>query len=854
GDAINLAARMEQTAAPGTVQIAYDTYKLVKPLFEFEELGAIEVEGKEEPVLAYRVLGRKVAAGRVRGIEGLHAELVGREVEMQTLRRVVGDLKQGVGRIVCVLGEAGLGKSRLISEAHQYFDQLPGMESNWYETNSLSYETHHAYGLFQRLIRDVAGIGYDDAPRMIQKKLATVAECLPQERYPRAIQLLETLFGLDGDHGDTPLEGETFKDELLEAMYEWWRVRFSERPTVVVFDDMHWGDPASIDLLQELLPLTAEIGLVLICAFRAERRAPAWQIKTIADEEYHHRYTEISLPPLSHSESNELVNRLLAIADIPDGLRTSILEKSDGNPFFIEEVVRTLIENDVVVAEDRIVDGVSQRFWVATSDGSDFSIPDSLQSLLASRMDRLEEATRATLQLASVIGRNFYLRVLQAVDDHSPELDKHVSTLLRLDMIRESARVPEVEYAFRNPLAQEAVYRTILLKRRREFHRRVGEALEELYPDRLERLYGLLAHHFTLAEEPEKAIKYCRLASRKALAVYAYDEADQNLRAALELIEPGAKTEVHLAVLEELGDVCRLVRDFTRAISFYQQALEVWEALEDRDGIAAVRLHRKIVEIATDTKWSVDAETYEQVSEIGQASHASLQESLRSLEEEPPHPETVRLLVVLSVDAWRVQTPPDWEAAQRLAQAAVDMAEQLDDSILLSRALGALANVLDGRSMLREHLAITQRRLEISQGESFADMREKIDALRGNGVALMYVGEYAQALPYLEEAAELASRIQAADQIANALGIQAQCFYRMDDWDSVLVIEEGWRDLERRYPRERIGETCFFVALSASVHAVRGDVAQASTYARESYDYMVSMSGLPEEWQRNQFY
>jgi predicted ATPase len=780
--------------------------------------------------------------------------MVGREVELQTLCSVVSDLQQGVGRIVCVLGEAGLGKSRLISEAHHYFDELPGMGNNWYETNSLSYETHHAYGLFQRLIRAVAEISYDDAPRIIQKKLAELVDCLPPERHPRAIQLFEALFGLDGDHGGAPLEGETFKGELIEAMYDWWRVRFSEEPTVLVFDDMHWGDAASVDLLKELLPLTAEIGLVLICAFRAERRAPAWQIKTMADEEYRHRYTEISLKPLSHSESNLLVNRLLAIAEIPDGLRTSILEKSDGNPFFIEEVVRTLIENDVVVAEDRIVDGRSQRYWVATSDGSDFSIPDSLQSLLAARMDRLEESTRATLQLASVIGRNFYLRVLQAVDNQSPELDQHVSTLLRLDMIRESARVPEVEYAFRNPLAQEAVYRTILLKRRREFHQRVGEALEELYPDRLERLYGLLAHHFTMAGEPDKAIKYCRQAARKSLAVYAFSEADQNLHAALELIEPGAKTEVHLAVLEELGDVCRLVRDFTNAISYYQQAIEVWEALEDRDSMAAVRLHRKIVEIATDTKWSVDAETYEQVSEISEVSLSSLQESLHALEEEPPHPETVRLLVVLSVDAWRVQTPPDWEAAQRFAQAAVDMAERLEDMVLTSRALGALANVLDGRSMLRDHLSISQRRLEISQAENFSDMREKIDALRGHGVALMYVGEYAQALPDLEEAAELAGHIHAADQIANALGIQAQCYYRMDDWDGVLAAEEGWRDLERRYPRERVGETCFFVALSASVHALRGDVEQANLYARESYDYMVSMSGLPEQWQRNQFY
>jgi len=206
GDAINLAARMEQTAVPGTIQIAFDTYKIVKPLFDIEDLGGIEVKGKEEAVLAYRVLGRKESAGRVRGIEGLHAELVGREVELQTLQSVVGDLKQGVGRIVCVLGEAGLGKSRLISEARQYYDLLPGMKSDWYETSSLSYESNQAYGLVQRLLRKISDIGYDDAPRMIQKKLSVLAESLPEKKRSRSIQLLETLFGLDTNNGGRVLE------------------------------------------------------------------------------------------------------------------------------------------------------------------------------------------------------------------------------------------------------------------------------------------------------------------------------------------------------------------------------------------------------------------------------------------------------------------------------------------------------------------------------------------------------------------------------------------------------------------------------------------------------------------------
>ncbi|MFN2189161.1 MAG: ATP-binding protein, partial [Candidatus Promineifilaceae bacterium] len=854
GDAINLAARMEQTAEPGSVQIAYDTYKIVKPLFEFEELGGIEVKGKEEPVLAYRVLARKASAGRVRGIEGLYAELVGRESELRSLQRVVGDLKQGVGRIVCVLGEAGLGKSRLISEARNYFAQLPGDDSSWYETSSLSYESNQAYGLVQRLIRKLADIGYDDAPKMTQKKLSSLTEFLPEENREPALQLLETLFGLKADNGGRVLEGESFKNELLETMHELLKGKFSEQPSVVVFDDMHWSDAASIELITHLLPLTGEIGLVIMCAMRVERRAPAWQIKMVSDDQYHHRYTELTLRPLSEAESDELVNRLLAVAEIPDSLRASILEKSDGNPFFIEEVVRTLIETDVVVPEDREVDGATVRYWKATSDGTELSIPDTLQSLLASRMDRLEEATRATLQLASVIGRHFYLRVLRAVDDDSPELDKQVSTLMRLDMIRESARVPEVEYSFRNPMAQEAVYKTILLKRRREFHKRVGQALEELYPNRLENFYGLLAHHFTLAGESQKAIDYCRRASRQAVAVYAYDVAEQNLRTAIDLVDAESDAATHLAVLEELADVCRRVRDFTGSIAYFGQALEIWASLEEADTDTALRLNRKIVEIATDTKWSVDADTYEKVSQISRKSQDYLITSLNTLKNEPANREMVHVLTALSADAWRVQEPPDWEAAQKHAESSVAMSEQLQDPVLLSQALGVLANVLDGRSKLREHLEVSKQRLEISQAENFNDDHEKVDTLRGYGAALMYVGQYGEALPFLDEAAELATEIRAMDQITNAYGIKAQCLYRMDRWDEVIQNEEKWRELEKRFSRERIGETCFFVALSAGIFALRGESSRAEAYAKESFDYMVSMSGLPDDWQRNQFY
>jgi len=196
GDAINLAARMEQTAEPGMVQVAHDTYKLVKNLFEFKALGSIEIKGKSEPVLAYQALGRKFETGRTRGIEGLQAVMVGRESELFALHEVMADLKQGLGRIIFVLGEAGLGKTRLISEAHEVFKTLGHTQAVWAETISLSYETNQAYGLFQRLMRRIGGIEYNDSSAVLREKVSALLDNMDEARRVRAMRVFGALFGL----------------------------------------------------------------------------------------------------------------------------------------------------------------------------------------------------------------------------------------------------------------------------------------------------------------------------------------------------------------------------------------------------------------------------------------------------------------------------------------------------------------------------------------------------------------------------------------------------------------------------------------------------------------------------------
>lgn len=813
GDAINLASRMEQSAKPGSVQIAQDTYKLVKNQFEFEDLGAVEVKGKSEPVAAFRVLRSLKGRRRSRGIEGLEVEMVGRQAELEALQKVLAEVKQGLGRIVCIHGEAGVGKSRLVSEGRKILQTQADTEIAWFETASLSYETNQAYGLFQKLVKNVHDIEInasgDDSLQKIRLTLASPssAEQAGAGEDHRELRFFEAVLGLGNGQPKAVLEGDSFKAELLADVEIWLKAVFSNNPGVLVFEDMHWSDAASVDLLCQLLPLAGEIPVVFLFIMRNDRQAAAWQLKETADEELNFRFHEIALQPLGEAESNELINRLLALPDIPKSLRSSILEKSGGNPFFIEELVRTLIENGVVVEEMRQVGGEAHRYWTASGESADFEIPENLQSLLSARLDRLEESTRATLQVASVIGRTFYHRVLQVVDQANQQLDQQLGTLLKLEMIREAARLPELEYAFRNPLTQEAVYNTILLKNRRNFHLRAGEAIERLYADRLESFYGLLTHHFSLAGVPEKSIEYSRLAARQAANLFAYEEAIQNLCSALSLAEAEGKTGLEISLHEELGDIYHIQRDLIEAISVYNQAADMLVKAEDYDRAILMRLDRKIVQCASEAKWNIDLESYRKARDISMRSRDRLEMTLELPDFEPNGPEQVRAMAALSFEAWRNQIPPDWERAQNYAQRAVKQAETLDDPSVLARALGALANVLDGRSQLREHASIAEQRLQISTDARMQDQGERLEALSGAGMAWMYVGEYEQALTILRETENLAVELHNVGQQVAALGLQGQCYYRLDRWDEVLRTEEKWRELEGRYSRQRVGPT-----------------------------------------------
>jgi hypothetical protein len=249
---------------------------------------------------------------------------------------------------------------------------------------------------------------------------------------------------------------DVIKNDIYDQMKPGFRFNAEKAPTVLVVDDAQWADQASVHLILHLMQLTREVPVLFLCAFRPDRQSPAWTLKRKIETDFGDRYTEITLQPLEAGDANALISALLNIADLPDELRQLILRKADGNPYFVEEIVRTLIEQGIVYeTEDRL-------HWRASTKVADITIPDTLQALLMARIDRLDQEAKSTLQVASVIGRSFYYRILKAISESAIALDKQLGSLQRMELLREAERMPELEYIFKHELARDAAYGSIL--------------------------------------------------------------------------------------------------------------------------------------------------------------------------------------------------------------------------------------------------------------------------------------------------------------------------------------------------------------------------------------------------------
>ncbi len=582
GDAVNLASRMEQTADPDTVRISGNTHKSVSNLFLFKSLGDIEVKGKSEPVPAYEVLGVREGAIPTRGIEGLSSPLVGRTRELFTLQSALDDVSAGMGRIVSLMGEAGLGKSRLVAELKaQFLNQEPGTRNlelgtwnlSWYEGRSLSYESTVPYAPFIDMFSSIFGIHSSDSDSERYDKVRAGVESLLPGHGDEVAPFIATLLNvkLDGDPRERMryLEPPMLRGRVFHAVAQFIGALASNGPVVLLFEDLHWVDPTSLELIEALLPLTDTLPLMLFAIFRPNKQDPSWRFHELASSDHRDRYVTVSLQPLDDTESRQLVANLLEIEDLPEKVRALILSKAEGNPFFVEEVIRSLLDAKLVIRED--------DHWRATREIENIAVPDTLAGVITARLDRLDDESKYVAQTASVVGRDFQYDVLGEVYESPQTLDPSLATLQQRELVREKSRIPTRAYMFKHVLTQETAYSSVLLSRRREIHRRVAECLERVAPDRV----NDIARHYLEARQDARALPYLIEAADREARAGARDEAIGHYRQAVAV---SINLDDHASVrkaYEGLGKSLEFAMQPMEAIETYNTMLSFGEQHSD---------------------------------------------------------------------------------------------------------------------------------------------------------------------------------------------------------------------------------------------------------------------------------
>jgi class 3 adenylate cyclase len=406
GDAINLAARLQSAARPGSALISQHTYRFVSPLFDFNDLGQIEVKGKSEPIQIYEVIGAKVEPGKLRGLAGLTSPMVGRDKERSLLIALSNSLKSGSGGMGIIIGEAGLGKTRLMNEW-----KSAAQDVRWIEGKCLSYGTRLAYHLLIDFTRALIGVhpaADESATRSALQNL--INEYLKEstlEVYPFLAHMLSLELEGEAKERVESLDPQTLQNQYRAALAKLLEAMSKVKPLGIILEDIHWADPASVELLTQLFPLVNRFPIALTMLTRPDQDAPGWKLVESAREMFKENLTELQLNPLSEGDSRQLVSNLLEIEALPEKIRDVILKKAEGNPFFVEEVIRMLIDTGGIVQQE--------EKWAAGKDIENVEIPDNLQSLLLARIDRLPEEAKRTLRIASVIGRQFSVNVLEQV-------------------------------------------------------------------------------------------------------------------------------------------------------------------------------------------------------------------------------------------------------------------------------------------------------------------------------------------------------------------------------------------------------------------------------------------------------
>jgi serine/threonine protein kinase/class 3 adenylate cyclase/tetratricopeptide (TPR) repeat protein len=585
GSTITLAGRLREAAPPGAILVAHDTFTQVRGVFTFHPHDPIRIRGRKEPLEVYTVTAVKPRAFRTkaRGIEGVETKMIGREIELRILQEALTlTMEDGETQVVTVVGEAGVGKSRLLYEFSTWSDLIE--QQFWlFQARATQPSMLQPYSLARDLFSFRFQILDSDPLEVVYKKFVDGVAGFLGTGIEEKAELIGQLVGFD--FSARPSVAEALKDpdglrhRALEHLGEFFTTASKTHPIVLHVEDIHWADDRSLDLINNLVRENTKLPLFVICMARPSlyERRPQWG----EGQRFHER---IQLEPLSQLSSRRLVRELLKkVPEVPPELRDLVVERADGNPFYIEELVRALIDDGVIVKGE-------QEWKVDKTRLSSVRIPPTLTGVLQSRLDTLSPPLQALLGRVSVVGRIFWdaaaVHLSRDAGLDEDETQAMLEELRALEMVlrrEESGFAGTVEYVFRHAILRDVTYDTIVPRQRRAFHKLVGDWLLEMGGERAGEHTLLVAEHYGHAGEPVLAAEQLLRAGNAATALGTYDEATLTLRKARELVADKAHRAVRLKIDAALGDVLGIRGNLAEAREFLEGVLAEVRETGDRE-------------------------------------------------------------------------------------------------------------------------------------------------------------------------------------------------------------------------------------------------------------------------------
>jgi class 3 adenylate cyclase/tetratricopeptide (TPR) repeat protein len=860
GETVNLAARLESLARPSSILVSSRIYQQTHGLFNYQSMGMTQIKGVAEPMAVYEAIGARSEPLPTRGVAGVTAILLGRDAELDQLCALAtAFLEDHQGRLVTIRGEAGLGKSRLVSE---WLSTVSSEQAAIWQGRGLPYAQGVGYGIFRSLLRDVR-LSY---PRGVEWD-AHVSPGLK----PFLQQMVE---GFDPGESAAShhLEPERVKQLTVLALREWVLGEAHRRPVILVLEDFHWADDLSRDALQSLTSVIREAPVLLCVTARPQPEKPlSLAIPPPEDDPSAQTDLGLELEPLSPAHSRALLEHLVDLSDMPEHLLNTILTRAEGNPFYIEEFVRMLIEKGVLSLGD------GQWQVSSTVEWQTLEVSATLRGLMMARVDRLPESLRQVLRDAAVVGVQFNVRLLGEIERRLHGTTNVVPLLERLaalGMLVERPQAGERVYAFRHLLTQETIYGSLLRSQRPTLHRTVAESIEYLYAEDLRNHAEVLALHYDRAFVRAKAMRYALLAGERARERFANREAIEYYSRALQISQHlgGYSAERWQAAIG-LGEVLQHVGEYDEAIACYQAALEEWsDAPPQSRAWAMLRLGQvwdRRGELEEAEGWLRQA-----LAQLSQASvklpelRAQIYSELGWLSLRRGNMASARdwlgqgLDLVGTVGHYEVLSSifdrlgavhyqrGEWKQASECVERALQHRSRLGDIVGYASSLNGLARIKWASGDWGEALADYERAVVLY--ERIGEVEGLAQVYTNLGILYADRGEWDKAEENLQKSFEIAQRIAYPYDLARAHTKLGRLYMMQEQWETCgrhlnaaipLYMEVGGRadvDLSEVY------------CLRSTLHLELGQADQAWQWADRCCDLLRRVTGVEEgdslEW------